>query len=168
MIEIDNENKKFDSRGQAIVEFSIALPVLLLILFGLFEVGRLMFTLTAVENSSRNAVRYASAFGLGDDGLTKYNNCAKIKEIAETSAFVTPITSVVIRYDDGVNYLPGDSNCDVWTVGSVDPNIKVSSGDRVTITVTAQYRTAVKLIPIPSRTITSTSSRTILGIVDVD
>jgi hypothetical protein len=53
-------------------------------------------------------------------------------------------------------------------VGSVDTGVRVDSGDRVNITVTAEYNAAVKLIPIPSRTITSTSTRTILGIVDVD
>ena len=128
-----------------------------------------MFIYAAVGNASRNAVRYASAIGLGDDGLTKFNNCEQIKQVAIDTAFLAPVSNVVITYDDGSgNPISGDWECNVWTAGSVDTGVSVSSGDRVNVTVTAEYNAAVKLIPIPSRTITSTSSRTILGIVDVD
>ena len=154
-------------KGQAIAEFAIALPILLMILVGLFEVGRMVFIYSAVTNGSRNAVRYASAVGLGGDGLTKFNNCVRIKEIAENSAYLAPVTSVVIRYDDGVNYLPGDSECNVWTAGSVDTGVNVSSGDRVTVEVTAQYKPMVSLIPFTTRDIVSTNSRTIFGIIDL-
>ena len=161
--------KYFDRRrGQAIAEFAIALPILLLILVGLFEVGRMVFIYSAVTNGSRNAVRYASAVGEGGDGLTKYNNCVKIKEIAVNSAYLAPVTNVVITYDDGTGVaLPGDSNCDVWTSGSVDTGISVSSGDRVTVEVTAQYKPMVSLIPFKPRDIVSKNSRTIFGIIDL-
>ena len=170
MIESKNKNKIkcLGGKGQAIAEFAIALPILLLILVGLFEVGRMVFIYSAVTNGSRNAVRYASAVGLGSDGLTKYNNCAVIKEIAVESAYLAPVTSVVITYDDGSGVaLPGDSNCDVWTSGSVDTGIDVSSGDRVTVQVTAQYKPMVSLIPFTTLDIVSTNSRTIFGIIDL-
>lgn len=160
--------KHFGRRGQAIAEFAIALPVLIMILVGLFEVGRMVFIYSAVTNGSRNAVRYASAVGLGSDNLTKYNNCAVIKKIAVNSAYMAPVSKVEIKYDNGTGTaLPGDSVCDVWTVGSVDTGIKVSSGDRVTVEVTAQYRPMVKLIPFPTRDIVSKNSRTIFGIIDL-
>lgn len=174
MIESKNMNKikYLSGKGQAIAEFAIALPILLLILVGLFEVGRMVFIYSAVTNGSRNAVRYASAVGLGSDGLTKYNNCAVIKKIAEDSAYLAPVTSVVITYDDGTGVaISGDSNCDVWIPpappGSVDTGINVSSGDRVTVQVTAQYKPMVSLIPFTTRDIVSTNSRTIFGIIDL-
>ena len=171
MIESKNMNKSkyFGGKGQAIAEFAIALPILLMILVGLFEVGRMVFIYSAVTNGSRNAVRYASAVGLGSDNLTKYNNCARIKSIAEDSAYLAPVTSVVITYDDGTGTaISGDSNCDVWTAGSVDTGINVSSGNRVTVKVTAQYKPMVSLIPFTPRDIVSENSRTIFGVIDIN
>lgn len=157
--------KYFDRRGQAIAEFAIALPVLLLILVGLFEVGRMVFIYSAVTNGSRNAVRYASAVGDGADGLTKYNNCEQIKLIAVNSAYLAPVTDVKIKYDDGSG---GNVRwCDQWTAGLVDTDITVSSGDRVTVKVTAQYKPMVSLIPFTTRDIVSENSRTIFGIIDL-
>ena len=47
-------------RAQAIVEFAIVLPILLMLLVGIFEVGRLIFMYAAVTNASREAARYGS------------------------------------------------------------------------------------------------------------
>ncbi|MFO8035676.1 MAG: TadE/TadG family type IV pilus assembly protein [Anaerolineales bacterium] len=52
------ENKK-GRRGQAMTEFVIALPFLLLVLFGIFEFGRLIFAWMAVQNAARFGLRYA-------------------------------------------------------------------------------------------------------------
>ena len=47
------------TRGQAIVEFVLALPILLFILFGIIEFARLTFAWMAVQNSARFGIRYA-------------------------------------------------------------------------------------------------------------
>src|SRR5215210_6677124 len=89
--------------GQAIVEFAIVLPILLVMLFGILEVGRMIFIYSAVTNASREASRYGSAVGLGDDGYHKYRYCAGIKEIVEQSAFLIDPADldIDIRYDKG-------------------------------------------------------------------
>lgn len=46
-------------RGQALVEFALILPVFLLILFGVIDAGRLIFTNNMVSNAARNAARVA-------------------------------------------------------------------------------------------------------------
>ena len=48
-----------DARGQALVEFALVLPILLLIIFGIFDAGRLIYTYNTVSNSSRDAARVA-------------------------------------------------------------------------------------------------------------
>ena len=153
----------FGYHGQAIVEFAIALPILMALLVGILEVGRMIFIYSAVTNASREAVRYASAVGLDDSGsYNKYNYCSGIQEMARRSAYFTPLT-VNISYDKG----PGTASyntCD----GTVDSGVVVSSGDRVLVTVTANYSPMVNLIPLNSRTFTSSSSRTILGILELD
>lgn len=172
------EKKSRSARAQAIVEFAIALPVLLLLLLGIFEVGRYMFIYSSVTNASRNAVRYASAVGKNDSGYTKYNYCEGIKQVGLKSAYlVSPSDfNIAITYDNGTGtYLSTDDTgttlpdvlCNVWNSSQVDPGVVVSSGDRVTVIVTAQYKPILKLIPLTARTITSRSTRTILGIVDL-
>jgi Flp pilus assembly protein TadG len=163
------KSKFYGKKAQAIVEFAIALPILLALILGIFEVGRLMFIYSAVTNSSRNAVRYASAVGLNDSGYTKYNYCYGIYETAKKSAFLINITipDVKIYYDDGLGNPLSYPECKVWASPWVDTGVNVSSGNRVTVIVTAQYKPMLKLIPIPARTITSKSSRTILGIVNL-
>ena len=161
-------------RAQAMVEFAIALPILLMVLIGIFEVGRMVFVYSSVTNASRNASRFASAVGLtlaldNTNYYHKYVYCDGIKDVAADSAYLVPASSltVTISYDDGngntlaVCDATGGEDADVLAV-------PVDTGDRVTVVVSAPYQPIVRLVPISARTITATSSRTILGIIDLD
>ena len=153
--------KRTGYRAQAMTEFAIVLPILMVVLVGILEVGRMVFTYAAVTNASREAVRYASAVGLDDDGLNHYNNCTGIRNMARRSAYFMNLQDgdIEITYDSG----PGTTVRPPLCNGSDT----VSGGDRVTVTIKATYRPLVKLIPIGPRPITSSSARTILGIVDL-
>ena len=153
---------KFGRRAQALVEFAIALPVLLVMLVGIMEAGRMIITYAMVNNASRDAARYASAVGKGDDGYDKYNNCVGIQNIAKKSAFIVTLSSISISYTDKNGNNP--EVCDLTIIGE-DTGVTVDSGSRVTVTVTASYKPVVKLIPIGQKTFTATSTRTILGIL---
>lgn len=50
-------------QGQSLVEFSIALLVTLLLIFGAVEIGRAVFAHNTVANAAREAVRYAIVHG---------------------------------------------------------------------------------------------------------
>ncbi len=85
-------------RGQAIVEFVIALPVLLLLLFGVIEFGRLVFSWMAVQNAARLGLRYAVT------GQFDVQYCDE--------------AAVALTADLGVNYVAADladgkANCSV-------------------------------------------------------
>jgi Flp pilus assembly protein TadG len=54
-------------RAQAIVEFALVLPILMVVLVGMFEAGRMLYTYAAINNASREAVRFGSALGYDDD-----------------------------------------------------------------------------------------------------
>jgi Flp pilus assembly protein TadG len=161
------KRKFYGVRGQASAEFAIALPILLAILVGIFEVGRYLFIYSAATNASRNAVRYASAVGLGDGGLHKYKDCAEIKAVARKSAYLVPASDITvsISYDIGPSASSSFAICDA--LSGEDADVAVSSGDRVIVTVYAQYKPMVKLVPITERSIKSESSRTILGIIEL-
>jgi Flp pilus assembly protein TadG len=155
-------------RGQAIVEFAIALPVLLMLLVGIMEVGRMLFMYASVVNSSRDAVRYASAYGRSDDGYLKYKYCDGIASVAKASGFILNLqdTDITITYDTGPGGTSLGSCPPATTTG--EANINVDTEDRVSVTVSVTYNPMLSLLPIPARTFTSTSSRTILGIMDLE
>jgi Flp pilus assembly protein TadG len=160
--------KTFGIRGQAIVEFAIVLPVLLMMLIGILEIGRMIFIYAAATNASRNAVRYASAVGLEDTGTYhKYLYCDGIRETAMNSAFLMnldPANDIDISYDSG----PATSSLGNCDVSGDEASISVPDGGRVNVTVHVTFRPMVNLVPIPERNWDFTSSRTILGIINVD
>jgi Flp pilus assembly protein TadG len=159
-------------RGQAMVEFAITLPVLLMLLIGLMEVGRMLFMYASVVNSSRDAVRYASAYGrsddLGDGNLLKYKYCDGIAATAKASGFFLRLqdTDITITYDTGPGGTSLGSCPPATTTG--EANINVETGDRVTVSVRATYNPMLSLLPLGTRTFTATSSRTILGVHELD
>src|SRR4051794_20502352 len=48
------------SRGQALVEFALVIPIFILLLFGLLDVGRLVYINNALSEGAREAARYGS------------------------------------------------------------------------------------------------------------
>jgi Flp pilus assembly protein TadG len=46
-------------RGQSLVEFALVLPVFILVLMGLFDLGRAVYAFNTISNASREAVRVA-------------------------------------------------------------------------------------------------------------
>ncbi|MCJ7716050.1 MAG: pilus assembly protein, partial [Anaerolineales bacterium] len=50
---------KTKDRGQAMVEFVIALPLLLFVIFGIIEFARMTFAWMAVQNAARFGIRFA-------------------------------------------------------------------------------------------------------------
>ena len=51
--------RKTSHRAQSLVEFALTLPVLLLLIFGIVEFGRVLQAWLALENGARFAIRYA-------------------------------------------------------------------------------------------------------------
>jgi Flp pilus assembly protein TadG len=147
------------SKAQAMVEFAIALPVLMLLLYGLLEAGRLLFMYSTVVTASRQAVRYGSATGQNTSGTPRYQDCAGIRASAQRVAYLGPFDSVTIQHDSGpstsaTTYCSGAT--DTWKPSD-------SNADRISVTVSEQFQPIVpKIVPFLTRTITATSARTIL------
>lgn len=168
-LKTSRKRTKFGRRAQAMVEFAIALPVLLMLLLGIMEVGRLILMYALVSNASRDAVRYASSWGIESTGAAyqRYKYCEGIRTQAKNSGYFLDLqdAEIAIAYDTGPS---GTSKGICDATSGEDADINVSSGDRVTVTVSKTYTPLVTLLPIQPRTITSESSRTILGIFDLD
>ena len=165
--------------AQAMVEFALALPVLLMVIYGTLEAGRLLFIYASVVSAARNAVRYASADGLSPSGEPYYQDCDGITATANNLAFIAPLSQIYITYDAGLSYQYGNqqpiSGPPAIPLGPTDPYAQCSSigtwptfqsGYRVNVQVQAQYSPIIaigNLIPsFKPLTIISQSSRTLL------
>ncbi|MEP0804592.1 MAG: Ig-like domain repeat protein [Chloroflexota bacterium] len=164
------------SRAQAIVEFAIVLPILLLVVYGLIETGRLLFIYSSVNNAARQAARYGSTSGIDPTyGVPRYQACDGIRAAAQAADFLNAFDDgdIVIAYAHGpTDPRPNDDPStpfkeNNWEYaicnGNVDTTAKPSQGDRVTVRVAADYNPIVPLLPmIKPRTITADSARTLL------
>jgi len=153
-------------QAQAMVEFALVLPILLLLIVGIIEVGRAIFIYSSVVNASREAARYGSAYGRNDAGYPRYQDCQGIKNAAKKVAFMSQIEDddVTIDFDryDGADFVVFDQ-CE----GALDGTIHLHTSDRITVTVTGTYEPMTPLIPLDAREITVTTSRTIIGILTI-
>ncbi|MBN8581661.1 MAG: pilus assembly protein [Anaerolineae bacterium] len=158
--------RKKNQRAQAMMEFALALPVLIVLLYGIVELSRLIFIFASVANASRQAARYGA--GSGElDGVTYYQDCDGIRATANRSALLTEFDDINITYDRGltedgeqVPILDIDSDPDSDTC-PVDDNI-IRNGDRIIVQVSASYEPILPIIPIDPLEIVSANARTFL------
>ncbi|MBN2118803.1 MAG: pilus assembly protein [Anaerolineales bacterium] len=167
------------NKAQAIVEFAIVLPILLLLLYGLLEAGRLLFMYSSVVTASRQAARYGSATGQGTDfstdggpdnsSVNRYQDCYGIKQAAQRADFLNAFgdDDITIRYDNGtVGGNPGfEPNCDGPADNTVHPSDQNTT--RIEVTVTGHFDALVPLVPFHDRLIVASSARTILMAVSI-
>lgn len=130
-----NERKRRNERGAAAVEFALVLPLLLLVLLGIFEFGRLFNIQLVVSNAAREAAR---VMAIEDDPST-----AKSAGVSATAGVLNPALTTA---DVAINLIscednPGDS---VTATVSYDTSFIVPgfwnlvTGDDFVITGTGQ------------------------------
>lgn len=163
-------NKRKRSFGQGMVELALVLPLFLLLLYGIFEVGRLIFMYSAVLNASRDAARYAAAADavMANDAsyLEYYKDCDGIRLRARNvSAFVdlSSSSAIVISYDSGPDTTPIENSCEALASSGKT----LTLGDRVNVTVTALFSPIVPMLNIGELPISSTTTRSIVAGVNI-
>jgi Flp pilus assembly protein TadG len=65
----NNQNKQISIKGQSLLEFAIAVPIFLVVVLGVFDVGRVFFSTITLVSAAREGARYLSAnpFDLSND-----------------------------------------------------------------------------------------------------
>lgn len=120
------------------LEFALALPLFLFLVFGIIEFSRIFGTYISVFTASREAARYGSSVGVGSDGvITRDRDCAGITQVAMDMGLFTTINpnDVVIAYESS----PGD------IIGSCPNPPATKLGDRIVVEVSATYRPFVSV-----------------------
>jgi hypothetical protein len=127
--------------GQGILEFALTAPIVLLLFFGIVEIGRLLITYTAISSASREGARFGAAVGSKDLGiLPPFEDCEGIRDAAKrvSRAFLPIEDSMIsIQYDKG----PGTSVYSNCAPSSDD----VELGDRIIVKVSTTYEPLLPL-----------------------
>jgi Flp pilus assembly protein TadG len=74
--------------GQALVETALVLPIILLIVIGLFDAGRAVFAYNAATNAAREGARLAIV----------NQDIAKVQQRVTTLAISAPIDSITVQF----------------------------------------------------------------------
>lgn len=153
--------------AQAMVEFMLVLPILVILLYGIIEFSRLIFIFASVSNASRQAARYGAGAGEIHNGTTFYQDCEGIRDVANQSAILTEFEDINITYDRGLT-----QSGDQIPISDIDPNPDadtcpiedhiIQNGDRIIVQVTANYEPIIPILPIDPISIVSANARTFL------
>lgn len=140
-----NRSARHAQRGSSLVETSIVMVVLLLVLFGIIDFGRLMYTYAFVAQLAREGARYAIVRG---SQCTLLTNCPNV-----TSA---QIATYVQSLSEGATTASAISSSTTWTC----PNGQTSSetpGCTANVTVSYTFNPIFPYIKIGSLQLSSTS-----------
>lgn len=164
------------NKAQAMVEFALVLPILLMLLYGILEAGRLLFIYSTVVTASRQAVRYGSATGEGTTAnVPRYQDCAGIRDAAQRVDFLDAFDDedIIIQYDDGpTDADPPEPFCDASPLPASDDEFSPTTNtQRLVVTIEGDY---VPIVPrivgflersnnnTPPNPIVAQSARTVL------
>jgi uncharacterized repeat protein (TIGR01451 family) len=151
------------TNAQGMVEFALVLPILLMVVMGIIEFGRLIAFYSALTLSSREAARYAASVGeVG--GTPHYADCPGIRAAAARVGLMAGIapttTDVLISYDTGPSGSSVSATC--------PPGVELNLGDRIVVTVNKTFTVVAPFVPFPPLPMTSTSARTILKDIHIE
>lgn len=85
--------------GQAMVEFALVIPLIVLIVMGIFDLGRAVYAYNVVASAAREGARY---------GVLDPTNTNGIRTQATNTSILTPITVTVECSNNGTSF---DSTC---------------------------------------------------------
>jgi Flp pilus assembly protein TadG len=86
-----------ETGGNAVVEFALVLPLLLLVLFGITELGRMIMTTNLLNTAAREGARLAAVSPLSDSLSVQ----ARVTEVLAASNIVP--TAINVQYNPGAH-----------------------------------------------------------------
>jgi hypothetical protein len=157
-------------KAQTMVEFALVFPIVLLIVYGLIEFGRMLFIYNSTTSAAREGARYGSAAGdVTGNFLPHYADCDGIKQAALRSGTFADLTTdnIDISYDHG----PGIEfpiNCPPYDSDGLDLiNNKPFYYDRIVVDVTSWYQPIIPVPGISGFAIHSQNARTIINNITI-
>jgi Flp pilus assembly protein TadG len=125
-------------RGQTMVEFALIIPIVLLIMLGLFDLGRIVFINNSLSDGARDGARHAAIRPRDAD------YCARVDDAVRSATRGQPLTpyTVTIRTLDGADntlatYVVCQNGGSGPDLAAMVADAQVGPGDRVTVDIGA-------------------------------
>ena len=112
------KNKKMNNQGQNIIEFALVLPLLLIILFGVLDLGRIFFGSISLTNAAREGVRYLTLHP--NDVVNEYSPYWGAKSAAIEDAGYAGISIGESQVTVDCSNADSDDFCDSGTAATVE------------------------------------------------
>ncbi|MEO1646576.1 MAG: TadE/TadG family type IV pilus assembly protein, partial [Chloroflexota bacterium] len=129
-----SQTRQKKERGQGLVEFSLILPILLLVIFGIIDYGRVLFIFSDVANSIRDGSRNATLVGTVS-GVERYRACDQITDDAQGILFGQIQSFHILYYDT----LKGDETQTVAAAPAYETAIENATAGDVSTLATADF-----------------------------
>jgi hypothetical protein len=131
-----------DDGGQSLVEFAFMLPIVLLIVTGIFDVGRAVWQENTLAYAAREGTRYAIVHGSGhpDESLRQHPGWGGFP--ANTAGIETAVRNASVGIGGVITIVSK------WPTGETSPGLGDGCNDRncaVSVTASAAF------IPLPSQ-----------------
>jgi hypothetical protein len=151
------------SRGQGLIEFALILPVLLFIIMGIIDFGRILFIYGMASNSLRTALRNAELLGYGGGGPL-YIDCDELE------ADIRQVLFVGIDPDSNAYFGYIDTDAYTGAVVECDSSPTVDNGDLLQISLETPVRLITPLVSgiAPVVTLQFAGQRTIVSQVPMN
>lgn len=151
-----------EERGQSLVEFALVIPIVLLLMLGLFDLGRVVFTNNSLSDGSRHGARTAAV------NPRSATYCGDIEGAARTAVRGLTLSVFTVTYQRvGSTGVPTGAATVVCSGGSPGAAIPSAArpGDRVTVVLSANVNLATPLVALAtgreSFTLTGKSTMTV-------
>jgi len=141
-------------KGQGMVEFAIVFPLLIILIIGIFEFGRVMFAYSVAIAASREAARYGAAIQDIGGGISQYEDCQGIRDAAKRFGKFAGI-------DDGDITIKYSNDSGVFST-SCPPTQEISMADSISVTINTSISPITPMGSFTSIPITSSTTRTIM------
>jgi len=134
-------------RGQSLVEFALVIPIVILIMAGIFDLGRVVFINNSLSDGARDGARHAAT------GLRDVDYCARVDDAVRSATrgqALTPYTVTITTVDgDGdplTSYVVCQNGINGPQRGAMIADDQVGPGDRVTVDLGADVNLSLDLI----------------------
>lgn len=125
------------TRGQAMTEFALILPIFALMLFGIIDLGRYVYTANALNNGAREGARFASV-GVRPAECAGLSRAACAQAVASNRSWGISPSSVTVT--PSCLRVDGDGTLDPVAVASC------RTGDLLTVRSTTDFTLVTPLI----------------------
>ena len=98
---------RLEETGQALVEFALVLPIFLILVVGIFDLGRAVFQVNVLAYAAREGTRYAIVHGDSSDAPVGPGNTAPVIDVVRREAIGVNNVTVTVDWPDLDGYNPG-------------------------------------------------------------